>query len=784
MVNYKIDFDRTNTIFSADGIQKPLVPIGNFKLNDGKAPSNADDFERDQQIVNFLDSVKDGTNKFQLTELGIYPLAGPPYPSFPADLKHIEETILKSVSSQLEHTTWIKVKKGSVLDKPKPYQHCFWESGLGFESFFEKPGDVNTIKTFGSYIDPLEKQNAKTVWPKIGDSIEITPNFMKLVGFGEGSELKAKTRTNKEFDYTMTIGCGTECLPLNACVIKHTDTDLDPTKYFAGNNTKTILLKSSVGSDEKVKTIVVKEWGDKMQVLIYLMYSKHNSGETFMMITCDMVVFMLCINMGVPCIYTGAYNPPNSTFDKTKKYYSILEYNPGSATRESFFKKYNDKLARIINENENFEKCVQSLVDHPDTPIYVQDQPKTFQVEFYQGILADIQEIMAAMPLPKPLIPRDTGAVDPEFLSQIQKDIDDLDKEHLLAPMFKIKKGINPKQIIMLMTRSYLGSKGATMDKPNVLTAIRNRPKVANPEKESKKSFYDIGNTHFKVTTGGEGTPTEGTPMEVASDSSPAASAAAATAAAASSVSAPPSPSAASAAATAAPSAASYIDAFPETDDTPKLYRTNNELKNTDEFEDTQDNADVFNPELSRDLEELDFQKILDGTFKSSMDEYIEREKMVGDVDVFSETVYLLFLYEAYYSKCANPSVSVEDISRIVNEYNLVERTSEIRRSAPSHKIQFKTTKKNYKHKNLKNIEKITKRINKKKRVSDSNIHHLRGTIKNLRGPRKEQAIKLLNRTMRSNSMLGRRSASKTDSPGNRATKRRRVDFGQSSSPI
>jgi hypothetical protein len=172
------------------------------------------------------------------------------------------------------------------------------------------------------------------------------------------------------------------------------------------------------------------------------------------------------------------------------------------------------------------------------------------------------------------------------------------------------------------------------------------------------------------------------------------------------------------------------------------------------------------------------------------MDEYI-KDNEIGDVDVFSETVYLLFLYEAYYSKCANPSVSVEDISRIVNEYNLVERTSEIRRSTPPHKIQFKTTKKNYKHKNLKNIEKITKRINKKKRVSDSNIHHLRGTIKNLRGPRKEQAIKLLNRTMRSNIMLDRRtaseprrSASKTDSPGNRATKRRRVDFGQSSSPI
>lgn len=735
-VIYKIDFNGTNAIFSQNNRATTTVPLANFKLNNGIAPSNANLFERDQQIVNFLDSVKDGTNKFQLMDLGIYPLAGPAYPSFPADLKHIEETILKSVSSQIEHTTWVKVKKGSELDKPKPYKQCFWESGLGFESFFADPKTVKTIKTFGSYIDPLEKQNADIVWPKIGESIEITPAFMKLVGFGEGSALQAKTRTNTEFDYTMTIGCGTACLASNACVIKNTDPN--PKQYFAGNNEKKILLKTGVSSEEKVKTIVVKEWGDKMQVLIYLMYSKNISGVTFMMITCDMVVFMLCINMGVPCIYTGAYNPPKQVLDKTKKYYSILEYNPGSATRTSFLKKYNDKRARIMKENADFEKCVQSLVDHPDTPIYVQDQPKTFLAEFYEGILADIKALATEMPAVKPT--SDPLPVDATFLSQIQKDIDDLDKEHLLAPMFKIKKGTNPKHIIMLMTRSYIGSKGATVDKPNVLEKLRERG-VANPEKESKKSFYDIGNTHFKVTSGGEGTPTEGSPMEgspmeVVSDSAVASSIA-------------------------------DLDLFPETDDTPKLYRTNGEIENTVSFPNTRDGTDeAFNPDLSRELQELDFQRILDGTFQSSMDEYIEQTQMVGDLDVFSETVYLLFLYDAYYSKCANPSVSVGDISRIVREYNLLERTSERRRSTTLHKTPFKTTRK---HKKLNNMEEIVKRLNKGTRIPNSSIHYLGNTIQRSRGSRKIQAINLLKRTMRSNSMLG-----DTRETGRRGTKRAR----------
>lgn len=639
LMNYKVSFNGDTVQFSQDARNIASVPLGNFKLNTGASPSSQTEFERDQQIVNFLDSVKDGTNKFQLMDLGIYPLAGPTYPSFPADLKHIEETILKSVSAQLEHTTWVKVKKGSELDKPKPYRYCFWESGLGFESFFKDPKTVKTVKTFGSYIDPLEKQNADIVWPKIGDSIEISPDFMKLVGFGESSKVEAKTRTNTEFDYTMTIGCGTGCSD-GECVIKNTDANAK--QYFAGNNEKKILLKTDAGSKEKVKTIVVKEWGDKVQVLIYLMYSKNSRGETFMMITCDMVVFMLCINMGVPCIYTGAYNPPKSPpLDKTKKYYSILEYNPQSASRRDFIAKYNQKRSAIEKENKEFEACIQSLVDHPNTPVYVQDQEKIFRREFYEGILSDIQFIKTKFPSVKP--PQTDAPVDATFLSAIQKDIDELEKNHLLVPMIKVQKVKTQKRLIMLMTRTYIGSKGAAADKPGVLNKLQEL-RVANPDKESKRSFYDIANTHFKASglRGGVGSP---------------------------------------------PSVAGsiIIDKFPETDTEPKWFRSNGEIENiaADAEFNSSTTTDVFNPNLSRALNGIegeargtggvDFQRILDVTFKSSMDEYLSYSyKTIEDVDAFSETVYLLFMYDAYFSKSVNPIVSVEDINRIVEEYDIL----------------------------------------------------------------------------------------------------------------
>ena len=168
---YKAAVNGTNIEITSDLTVKKTIPITSLYLNDGKHPVTLEEFEIDQQKINYLDSIKDGTNVPTMQQLNIYPGAGPSYPTFPGDLNNYKEKIDEVRASYLERTTWLKVKKGSVLDPPKKYSQCLWESGLGFDVFLDDPKNVETVKTFGSYIDPLEKQNAKIVWPERGGTV-------------------------------------------------------------------------------------------------------------------------------------------------------------------------------------------------------------------------------------------------------------------------------------------------------------------------------------------------------------------------------------------------------------------------------------------------------------------------------------------------------------------------------------------------------------------------------------------------------------------------------------
>ena len=213
MSEYTIDFSEREIIISNPEGDDKIIDITTLRYNDGTFIEQNDhkvNFINDQQALNYLDSLKDGTNVFQLNDLKIYPYVSELdiKPTFPASLDTIKEKIFDKVKDYLHHTAWIKVKKGSQLDPPKEYDKCFWESGLGNECFIVDT--VKRVKTFGSYIDPLEKQNADEVWPPINSTIKINKDFMNLIGFGN-SELKATTMTTETFIYNMIIGCGNAC---------------------------------------------------------------------------------------------------------------------------------------------------------------------------------------------------------------------------------------------------------------------------------------------------------------------------------------------------------------------------------------------------------------------------------------------------------------------------------------------------------------------------------------------------------------------------------------------
>ena len=260
-------------------------------------------------------------------------------------------------------------------------------------SFIQKTNGnaVDIIKTFGTFIDPACKAAAGITWPVIGNKVELTQMFMQLMGFGTSSSIQATT-IDTGFNYEMKIGCGNACSGNNNCVLS-SNNDADAQSYFAGNATKNTFLKTSGDTEAKVKFIVVKEWGDKLQVLFYLLkYKWKGGGETITFLTCDMPVFTLCINLNIPCIFTGAGKRPDG-IPSPKKWYSIMEFLPGDA----FERAASHLIAirgHIESDNNRFINAIQALASHPDTQLKIGGSPVILPATFYGAALADLNSLM------------------------------------------------------------------------------------------------------------------------------------------------------------------------------------------------------------------------------------------------------------------------------------------------------------------------------------------------------------------------------------------------------
>ena len=630
MTIFKAHFNNGNGNIELTMDTPPIIaiPITSLLLNDGNNATNNDVFEKHQQQVNYLDSIKDRTNVFMLQGLNIYPKAGEGsgvYPTFPNTLKDFEHNIFKTRKDYLTHTTWLKVKKGSVLDPGKEYNQCLWESGLGYEVFLHDPDNVETIKTFGSFIDPLEKQNAKKVWPPINSSVELTEGFMKLMGFGNFSSLTATAKTNTTFNYTMNIGCGDVCaIKKGTCYLRETNDDenVASERYFAGNNEKKQFLKTNATTKSKVKFVVIKEWGDKVQVLIYLIYYHYiKNQKSVIMTTCDMVVFMLCLNLAIPCIYTGAYNPPGLKLDPNKKYYSVLEYKPSEDPYRDALIRLKNKFDAIAQENQAFVIAITELIKNSDTPIMVNDVKHYFTREFYTAIFNDVSDIQSEfLKNAGKIVNKYSNSRTTQDTSEIERELKDVTARYLLVPFLKIKKGTT-KKIQILMTKSYTAQKPCDNRKPSIKALLDNLV-VGNTETESRKTFLDLALKHFTNQTpamqrgGGE-----------LSDE--------------------------------------QISLFPEDEDDYSLYNyvTNGEIENDSEVYNVENSDLIFNPSITPDKEEYNLLTTLHDSFNETLNG-IESEN-------WKDTIYTLYLYESYLDGVASDIFSHEDYERIVNDYEL-----------------------------------------------------------------------------------------------------------------
>jgi len=424
-----------------------------------------------QQMLNYLDSIKDGAKGMTLQDLNIYPKVnalpelGYRIPQFPADLHAYENNIKTAVRSFIHQITWTKLKKKSELDEPIPFDKIFRDCGIGPDVFVAK--GYSLVNNFAQYMDPATRGSPDEVWPLQGQTIEFSNTFMYLFGL-VGSSIKATTKTKTSFAYDIVS---------NGAAFSYNGSGKDDNlNYFSGNTNKNTLLNAT-GTDIGVKKALIslKEWGDKMQVLFLMIWAFLHKRMTYSLITCDKVVYTLCLLLNIVCIFTGEIK--EKVGGAMVKKYSIEVFQPSKDPLRDTKKRFEKIKAEIIKENKAFLQMIGLLEKNPGQEIFVDGVTESFvfHKDFYTFVLGELNAIQKDLLAAN--LDLNTSTTETQQIAYIESMIKFI-KQHYLFTVF-IRKTGTQKKIKMLLGNSY--------------TLM----------KKSGKSFLDIARTYSFQTIGG-----------------------------------------------------------------------------------------------------------------------------------------------------------------------------------------------------------------------------------------------------------------------------------------
>ena len=421
MTTYTASADANGIILSKTGVPDVSLNWNLFQNQMTAAPlGGSGEFITSQTQFNYFDSIKDGTSGRIQNDLDIYTgmrvggvdesptsAATNAWNTTGSNIKHMRNNFTGSFSSNIEYQTWLKLKNSdNYLDPPKIYNYHFWDAGMTAERILKssmnnasgEPQNSIELASIGTLIDPASGKTEtniarKRLFPSANNRIQFMPSFMNAIGFRGNSFIYATSLGGGgggggavPFQYTMNVGCGTACRGDGNCLI--TNVAGSPatnhlSNYTIGNNAKGRevgrLGSGPAATKEKVKLIVLKEWGDKMQVMCHLMnYYLGPNGDTTTLLTNDFPVFCLCLNFQLPCIFTGqtekkdagVYKPILPDFKRESHHdegakdraYGILTFVPGDP-KETLYKKILHIRDGIDNENRVFLAGITKIKD-------------------------------------------------------------------------------------------------------------------------------------------------------------------------------------------------------------------------------------------------------------------------------------------------------------------------------------------------------------------------------------------------------------------------------------
>jgi hypothetical protein len=344
--------------------------------------------------VNHGDSIKDGTNQSTLEQLGLY--QSTPGLSL-QELKDMAHAIIEvcKQNGTITKQLFTNDKKGdnSVKEHYKGLKFDIgFDSGLGLDNYLDvdtPTKQVNVCETFGKYIDPSSFRDADISFPEQDSSIVIRQNAFNLLGYENCEITYAKRVGRDQYTYDIMIG-GTKMSNsgVKKTVVKERNYDVNINTIFVGNKAKKS-IDAKEYKEKKIAAIVGKSLGDKLQVFCMFIKSKLNDTRISSISTCDEIVLLFCILLGLPCFYTSKEEV------KGKKLKEVLYFNPDNTNPTKARAKFQTEKNIVIKGYTDLIKMLRPL--NGNSVIYVSgvEKPHSYPEAFFQGLVQDLEYLKA-----------------------------------------------------------------------------------------------------------------------------------------------------------------------------------------------------------------------------------------------------------------------------------------------------------------------------------------------------------------------------------------------------
>jgi hypothetical protein len=478
-----IDFNNTNHSITITG--HPEIPISSFYDYNGD-PIAADDdgvkqFKKTQRALNFVDTLKDSTKPMCTTAakkalIGSKIYGEQDFSTIPPNVKDWKIIESHSENDKFDKKHWIhknKLEESTPFLPPLSIDNIFYDAGLDPKNFIADPFYI--IMTIANILDSATTsgQAKKKVWPNDNIEIELTREFMKLFGFeeinikakllqpaitalrkGELSSIKEPLRHWIEFEIKIYLNLSEG--PWEWII---TETDLH--NYIKGNATKNSMPAAkklnlpsgtfeSLFSSEKtelqdyISALILKELGDKLRVILSLIYKLYISSNSVSVSTGDKWgVALLCYLLGHNCICCGPGDPAIVVGATPKNSYGITIYQPNMIDPIKKIRETYDKNVILITNTLNFNKSLVNALEPTTDFLYYEKEahavgnPKTVMVtpyfkktmsDFLKEISTDFHNYCVAMNRIIDLLDRD----DNDSIVFFRKKVKEMESQFLV----------------------------------------------------------------------------------------------------------------------------------------------------------------------------------------------------------------------------------------------------------------------------------------------------------------------------------------------------------------